>query len=287
MASKNTQTPSGDTNGGDRDDGLKIIHAGLYRTGTASMSQAYRTLGYKSHHALDGVWTVPWGKVEQAAEATWPHLAKLPDYTYKHPDGSATPRPPFTRADWQDLWGQYDVVTDVACAFTFELIKAYPEAKVVIVERKFETWWPSFKSELLDSLYDITWLQAFLMVQSLRLRAPKAMHKIHAGFFNTHDNSRESIERRARDAYEEYYRKVREVVLKERRLEYKLGDGWEPLCEFLGKDIPDVEFPRINDRESHAAELKRQRRDVLSNILKVVGPVVAVAAAVGAFYLRW
>jgi hypothetical protein len=27
----------------------------------------------------------------------------------------------------------------------------------------------------------------------------------------------------------------------------KLSDGWEPLCKFLGKPVPDEPFPRVND----------------------------------------
>ena len=34
----------------------------------------------------------------------------------------------------------------------------------------------------------------------------------------------------------------------ERRLEYRLSDGWAPLCQFLGCDVPqDTPFPRVNE----------------------------------------
>jgi hypothetical protein len=40
------------------------------------------------------------------------------------------------------------------------------------------------------------------------------------------------------------------MVPSERLLVYKLGSGWEPLCRFLGKDVPrGVEFPRVNETE--------------------------------------
>lgn len=29
-----------------------------------------------------------------------------------------------------------------------------------------------------------------------------------------------------------------------------LAEGWEPLCKFLGKPIPDEPFPRVNDAEA-------------------------------------
>jgi hypothetical protein len=274
---------------GSQDDGLKIIHAGLYRTGTASMAEAYRILGYKTHHALANVWEVPWVQIEQAAEATWPHLAQLPEYTYKGKDGSVTPRPPFKREDWQKIWSDYDIATDLASTFALELIKAYPDAKVVVVQRKYESWWPSFESELLGSLYEMTWLQGFISWNIMRFRAPHAMRKVHAGFFSADEYSLESIKPRARDAYEEYYRRVREAVPIEsgRRLEYTLGDGWEPLCEFLGKEVPDVEFPRVNDRASHSAKIKKQRSELAWGVLLKGGPFIVAAIAAVVVYKRW
>lgn len=284
--SKTSATSSTD---GSKDDGLKVVHAGLYRTGTASMAEAYRVLGYKTHHALANVWEVPWGQIEQAAEATWPHLAELPEYTYRSKDGSVAPRPPFNREDWQKIWGDYDIATDVASTFAPELIEAYPDAKVVVVQRKFESWWPSFKSELLGSLYNMSWLQSFIAWNIMRFRAPHAMRKVHAGFFSADEYSLESIEPRARDAYEEYYRTVREAVPIEsgRRLEYTLGDGWEPLCEFLGKEVPDVEFPRVNDRASHGAQIKRQRSEMNWSLLLMGGPLIVAVIAAVVVYKRW
>ena len=32
-----------------------------------------------------------------------------------------------------------------------------------------------------------------------------------------------------------------------RLLEWTVLDGWEPLCEFLGKEVPDESFPHVND----------------------------------------
>jgi hypothetical protein len=30
-----------------------------------------------------------------------------------------------------------------------------------------------------------------------------------------------------------------------------MGDGWEPLCRFLGKDVPVEDFPNLNDSRQH------------------------------------
>ena len=31
-------------------------------------------------------------------------------------------------------------------------------------------------------------------------------------------------------------------------LVFQVKDGWAPLCEFLGMDVPDEDFPRTNHR---------------------------------------
>lgn len=39
---------------------------------------------------------------------------------------------------------------------------------------------------------------------------------------------------------------IRGLVPKERLLEWYVEDGWGPLCKFLGKPVPDADFPRAN-----------------------------------------
>jgi hypothetical protein len=45
---------------------------------------------------------------------------------------------------------------------------------------------------------------------------------------------------------------VRRLVPKNNLLEFHPADGWKPLCEFLGKDIPEgnPDFPHINEGDS-------------------------------------
>ncbi|KAJ7828337.1 hypothetical protein B0H14DRAFT_3144249 [Mycena olivaceomarginata] len=39
------------------------------------------------------------------------------------------------------------------------------------------------------------------------------------------------------------------VFPKDKLLEFEVKDGWGPLCAFLGKDIPAMDFPNTNDKE--------------------------------------
>ena len=80
------------------------------------------------------------------------------------------------------------------------------------------------------------------------------MRKIYYAFFEA--RTRAGCQAKAREAYQRYYDEVRRLVPEKMRLEYRLGDGWEPLCEFLGIEVPDVEFPRRNARYKFMAEYK-------------------------------
>ena len=48
--------------------------------------------------------------------------------------------------------------------------------------------------------------------------------------------------------YEDWYAHVKRTVPKEQLLEFNVKQGWEPLCKFLGKPVPNKPFPRFNDK---------------------------------------
>eukprot|EP01113_Clastostelium_recurvatum_P037141 TRINITY_DN539_c0_g1_i1.p1 TRINITY_DN539_c0_g1~~TRINITY_DN539_c0_g1_i1.p1 ORF type:complete len:271 (+),score=55.96 TRINITY_DN539_c0_g1_i1:55-867(+) len=259
------------------DSGLHIIHAGLMRTGTKSMATAYSILGFNTHHGMDYEITGKnWEKIERAAEATWHHV---PSRT--------SPRPArFTRADWDDLWGEYDVVMDIASPFADQLIEAYPNAKVVIVEREFESWWRSFHELCLRPvLSPMSPLGLFVVWLVLGVRAGHAMRKVHQGFFGSNDI--DEIKAHARERYKAYYDRIRAMVPQERRLDYTLEQGWGPLCAFLGVPVPDAPFPRVNDLQAHAQHLKEQKAEIGIDIARKVAPILVgmTTIAIGAWCL--
>lgn len=253
-------------------DGLKIINASLFRMGTKSMAEAYKILGYNTHHALDNSLSLPWPLIERAAEAKWPHTP------------GARPTKSLTKADWDAIWGSYDAVTDLASPFAADLAQVYPEAKVVIVQRDFETWWPSFTSEILGWRFFTGAEFLNYILQVFHVRSGSALGKVYLGLFDARNV--EEIHQKARITYERYFDAVREAVPSERRLEYKLGSGWQPLCDFLGKDIPDMPFPRVNDRGQHSAEAWATFREVFLGIAYKAAAWVVGAIAI-AYMLRW
>lgn len=49
--------------------------------------------------------------------------------------------------------------------------------------------------------------------------------------------------------YDDHVEQVKKTVPADRLLVFKLGDGWEPLCKFLGTEIPNIPFPNANAAE--------------------------------------
>ena len=50
-------------------------------------------------------------------------------------------------------------------------------------------------------------------------------------------------------AYERHNAEVRATIAPDRLIEWKTGDGWEPICARLRLPVPEEPFPRANTRE--------------------------------------
>lgn len=189
-----------------------------------------------------------------------------------------------TRADWDRLFGPCEAVTDMGSFFALELIRSYPEARVVLVERDVEDWYRSLDEAILAT----TWgwraaLFARVLAPLLGGGTGLAIRKVLLGFFGARDVA--DLRRRARDRYRRHYAEVRAAVPAGQLLEWDLRDGWAPLCAFLGKPVPDVPFPRANPREVHLARVRRRQHVFLRMIVglgvrKAAPWVVGLVAAV-------
>ena len=129
-------------------------------------------------------------------------------------------------------------------------------------------------------------IYAFILWRIMGIRGVHAMRKVHFGFFNA--STPDEVAAHARQTYDAYYREIRKQVPPERRLEYKMGDGWEPLCAFLGVPVPEgVEFPRENDKASHEKEGAERLKQIYTSFAKVAIPcaIGCAAVAVGWMYL--
>ena len=193
---------------------------------------------------------------------------------------------PFTLEDWDQLLGHYSAVSadPPACGFAEELIALYPDAKVILVEREIESWFTSFDNAIITSM----WAPFINFVADLdsrfvgRLRSPH--HRWARGYM--HASNAEEMRRNARDVYKAHYDLVRRVTPKERLLEYEIGSGWGPLCEFLGKDVPPTAFPHVNDTEAlNEMIMLIAKKGIVNFVKKMANYVLLIPIVVFGLYL--
>lgn len=226
-----------------------ILCLGIAKTGTASLCAALRAIGIqKVHHGLetsvDHSFNEMWSILDRAADATFPNLP-----TYR---GT-----PFTREEWDEVWGEYDAITDVASFYGPALIRAYPEAKVILVERDIEAWMKSARVVFKD--VSSPWHHKLVRAVELRTGSTAGMACIKFRMGWTGATEPRDCLKNMRASYIRHYKEIREMVPEGQLLEYKLSDGWAPLCEFLGKEVPSEEFPHVNDKAAFKQHVKKVR----------------------------
>ena len=80
---------------------------------------------------------------------------------------------------------------------------------------------------------------------------------------------------------------IRGMVPKENLLEWTVDDGWEPLCKFLDKPVPDEPFPHVNTGAGwEGQEMKLGKRYIMgaARNLFVLG---ATTAGIGALLYKY
>lgn len=251
---------------------MRVISVGICRTGTLSMREAFRHLGYPNPYHFCSV------------------LANVQDADIWAPILRAKLREPeklIPREELDQVLGHCGAVTDTPCAVLWrDLVAAYPEAKVVLVERDEERWLKSIS----------TLLEGFLnpLVYVLMYTEPHWFGRIFdLGFlwakiwFGT--TSLSGAKRNAIPCYRKHNAAIRAAVPKERLLVYELGSGWEPLCKFLGKEVPkDVDFPHVNEAEVLQSAFEVVFTKAIKRSARNVSVIVAVAAVVaGGVWKYW
>ncbi|KAJ3480985.1 hypothetical protein NLG97_g7931 [Lecanicillium saksenae] len=268
--------------------GHGIICAGLPRSGTLSLATALEILGIGpvQHGVHDNAprevfaWT-------HAAWCSFPFLrnqlrapeGKLPGFLPAY-----DPLLPWTRADWDRLVGPYRCTTDVGSMFSKQLIEAYPEARVILVERPVDRWARSYGLMLIDNIY--CGVGGFIKCTL----GPWADCTLSAAYFDVSMGwlgtfSRKEAHELLPVRHREHYKMVRGAVPAEQLLEFDLKDGWEPLCKFLDVPVPDVPFPRVNDEAEFLKMLHTLDVLILSRLAQKLGWVLVGVGAL-AFFSR-
>lgn len=117
-----------------------------------------------------------------------------------------------------------------------ELIKLYPEAKVIITDRSEDSWVSSMRRTVVAP--------GTLQRQNEGMALRSAYNK-----FCWDDD----FDANGRKYWQEYNRQIRELSNPDNLLVFELGEGWDRLCAFLGKTVPEVKYPNNDEARSNTA----------------------------------
>ena len=185
-----------------------------------------------------------------------------------------------TATDFDHILGHCEAVTDCpAACFAAELIAVYPTAKVIMNTRNIDDWHRSivdaFGKESALRKDKKKFFGGWFCAQDYWLR--RGFYYFYEAFYYG------SLEAHGKWVYREHVAMVRGMVPEERLLEYEIGEGWEPLCKFLGKEVPEEEFPHGNmpgqlaDKAAAIfAKYDRVRRRNIAVFLALSGACVGV-----------
>lgn len=188
----------------------------------------------------------------------------------------------FTRMDWDALLGDCQAVTDRPCAaFAEELLSAYPQALVILTTRdSMQQWIASVKRlEALHKPYAPSRLSAFL--QKLLLPVQAGSNDAGRALDIVHRYS--DVGKDPESSYGGHNDRVRRLCAREGRqlLEFNVKEGWGPLCEYLGHDVPNEPFPGTHFAADEEQELARNVRErnalMLRDTTACLGTLFALA----------
>lgn len=217
---------------------MKVIGAGLGRTGTDSVKAALELLGFGPCHHMKEMFANP------SSIRGWLRAAQ---------EG---------RPDFVQLLGGFESTVDWPSVFFWrQLVEAYPTAKVLLTVRDPQSWYNSVAETLYCSRYETidaapsAIREQFLATPALRDQPRLVERTIWQGTFH----GRFADRAYAIDVYRAHVAAVRDRVPAGRLLEFDVADGWGPLCAFLGVGVPDESFPRLNTSAAYRQRLEEPR----------------------------
>jgi len=210
---------------------IKIIGAGLPRTGTNTLKQSLEQLGHKRVYHMKELLVYPdklhyWKTLDETGDTNWDEL-------YEGYDGTVD----FPGYPWYK-----------------EHMKRYPDAKVILTVRDFEGWYKSVDSTVFRAgpqtpIEKIKMLGKLLFNTRAR-KVVKCIKWFKKVFFADELQGKFGNKDFAKKFWEDHIAQIKSSVPEDKLLVYDVRDGWGPLCKFLGVDEPAEPLPHLNKKEN-------------------------------------
>jgi len=197
---------------------LDVIGAGFGRTGTLSLKLALEKLGFnKTYHMME-----------------W----------FKNPDHLELWEQALSRGscDWDLLFTGYRASVDwPACSYWRQLADYYPNAKVILSTRDADSWFDSVHQTIFPSS-----IKAAASEDAFTRRWAQCSNQlVWENTFNGEVENRD----KAIACYHAHIETVTNTIESSRLLVFEAAQGWQPLCDFLGCELPQEPYPRVNSSE--------------------------------------
>lgn len=204
---------------------LKVIGAGWGRTGTESLKIALEQLGFdKCYHGFN----------------LFNDGRKLKYWKELHAAGTT---------DFETLFSGFQAAVDFPSAYYYrELMRQYPEAKVILTVRDASKWYESAANTIFKDPDPIKFpILKFLGRLSTKLSyIPQIYYHIQTFLFKEAFQGKKDDKEAMITLFNEWIEDVKRTVPAEKLLVYDIQQGWEPLCDFLNVPVPSTPFPKTN-----------------------------------------
>ena len=206
---------------------LKVIGAGLGRTGTMSLKKALEVLlGGPCYHMHE---------VFQRLET---------DVPMWHDAALGKP------VDWDKLFDGYVATVDwPSGAYWKEISAEYPDALILLSTRDSEKWWKSASETI------------FPAIQEVAAAEHNPWHEMIDAMMANRFVKDLTDKGACVAAYEKHNEEARRSAPANRFLEWQPGDGWEPLCKALNLPVPNEPFPHVNSKEEFLERLRARQAE--------------------------
>ena len=206
---------------------LEIIGPGFGRTGTNSLKLALEHLGIGPCH----------------------HMFEVRDNPERLADWEAAARG--EKVDWHHVFRGYRSQVDWPGArYWRELAQHFPKAKVILTVRDPDEWFDSVQATIMSFLA----ARGKHPTPHMNAIAEMAYQTVVVPLFDDRLSEREHATR----IFKRHIAEVQTEISPDRLLTFDLRDGWEPLCEFLDVEVPDVAFPKTNSSKQFGEEEWKQ-----------------------------
>jgi hypothetical protein len=204
---------------------VKVIGAGFGRTGTMSLKAALERLGANPcFHMIDII-----------RDPT-----NLP-YWQAAANGE--------QVDWEEALRGWEASVDwPGCTFYKQHMETWPDAPVLLSVRDPEAWYRS-TSNSIHAAKEMA-MRGELEPPEENPPSPEVMQMINGLIWNGTFHGRFEEKDYALKVFNDHIEEVKRTVPPERLVVYEIKQGWGPLAEMMGVDVPDEEFPHLNDTES-------------------------------------